>query len=158
MGKRKFQLTEKEVQQLSQKLGQTNDARTCTRLQAVLWYGTGVPLREIQERLECSRASILGWCQGYRQAGAPGLESRWQGGNNARLTAAQIDELCAWLQTQTPRSLFGEHAATPEGLEWTVEDLHLALQRWYGVVYHSRSSYYRLLKKCLERQVQLSKV
>ncbi|HSF82922.1 MAG TPA: helix-turn-helix domain-containing protein [Anaerolineales bacterium] len=156
MGKRKFQLTENKVHQLTKQLERTSDTPTRTRLQAILWYGTGVTVEQIRTRLECSRASILGWCQQYSTFGPDGLNSKWQGGNNARLTAAQIDNLCARIQAHSPHDLlYGVQAATPGGSQWSVEDLHRFLNEGYGVVYSSRSSYYRLLKKYLERQKQL---
>lgn len=60
------------------------------------------------------------------------------------------------MQAHSPHDLlYGVQAATPDGSHWTVEDLYRVLNEWYGVVYSSRSSYYRLLKKYLERQKQL---
>ncbi len=150
MGRRKFQLSENEIHQLQQHLENAANHFTYTRLQAVLWYGTGLPIEHIQTRLDCSRSSILGWCQEYCTSGPGGLTSRWQGGNNARLTSAQVADLCARMQAHTPGELFGRHAATRGGSQWTLEDLHRAIRLWYGVVYRSRSSYYRLLKRCLE--------
>ena len=45
-------------------------------------------------------------------------------------------------------ALFGATAATADGQFWTVEDLHRAVERWYGVSYRSRTSYHRLLDLC----------
>jgi transposase len=157
MGKRKFQLTETETCQLQANQQGTHCQRTCLRLQAVIWYGSGRSLPEIQDRLRCSRFSVLHWCQLYHQGGPAALRCKWQGGNNARLTRAQMVDLCARMKAQTPRSIFGDQAAAADGLQWTVEDLHIALKQ-YGVVYKSKSSYYRLLKKCVELQEQLDPV
>jgi len=157
MGKRKFQLTMEQTQDLHQRVDRAKGPRTRLRLQAVLWYGTGRPLDEIQSRLGCSRSSVLGWCQAYQREGPAALASKWQGGNNARLTPAQLEDLCDRISTNTPRDLFGKHAATPDGTDWTAEDLHKALKLWYGVVYQSKSSYYRLLKKCLQHLEQLAR-
>jgi transposase len=94
----------------------------------VIWYGSGRSLPEILERLQRSRSSVLHWCQLYRQGGPAALRCKWQGGNNARLTRAQMVELCAKMKAQTPRSVFGDQAAAADGLQWTVEDLHIALK------------------------------
>jgi len=156
MGKRKFQLSETEIRQLSQHLDRSEDQHTHLRLQAVLWYGIGVPLKQIQMRLNCSRSSILSWCRVYNLTGTAGLTSKWQGGNNAHLTRAQMEDLNAKLQANTPQSLFKLKAPSRNGLQWTVEDLYRAIKMWYGVVYRSRSSYYRLLKKYLDHLKQLN--
>jgi hypothetical protein len=52
------------------------------------------------------------------------------------------------INTVSPQSLFGPEAATPTGQFWTLADLKRAIQRWYGVVYDSPTSYYTLFERC----------
>jgi transposase len=118
-------------------------------------YGTGSPVEEIQRQFGCSRSSLLSWCRTYRFKGLSGLEDQRQGGNNARLTDGQIADLTRRLQTYTPRSVFGQKTSTQDGLQWTVEDLYKAIKLWYGVIYHSRSSYYKLLDMCAPNNEQI---
>jgi transposase len=144
---RSFVLTQEEVDTLKRVLETCTDDPSCCRLQAVLWYGSGLPVTEITARLGCGRSSLLSWCQAYRLSGVAGLLDRRAGGNNCRLTAAQVAELKEHLRSLTPWDVLGHKAATPEGLAWTVQDLYRTIRLWYGVTYRSRSSYYNLLWK-----------
>jgi transposase len=114
-------------------------------LSAVLSYGTGTPVEEIQARLGCSRSCLMNWCQAYRSMGLEGLEDKRRGGNNARLTKPQLEDLSYRLMVNTPRMIYGQQATSPDGKTWTVEDLYKAIKTWYGVVYQSRASYYNLI-------------
>ena len=44
--------------------------------------------------------------------------------------------------------LFGHDTACADGQLWTVTDLARGLERWYGVVYQSLSSYTRIFASC----------
>ena len=70
------------------------------------------------------------------------------GGNRAKLKTAEIDDLGARLRTYTPADLFGPTAATVDGQFWAIPDLKRAVEQWYGVVYQSNTSYYRLFDLC----------
>jgi transposase len=120
-----------------------------TRLKAILLYANGYSLADVQQETGCSRSSLLKWCQAYRSHGLDGLFDRRRGGNNARLSDEQIGELAGRLRSHSPADLLGSKAATPDGRHWTVEDLCNAIWEWYGIVYKSRTSYYKLLKMCL---------
>jgi transposase len=148
MAKRKYPLTTREVNYIRYYLEETIDPRVRTRLRAVLMYGTGLPLEEILGQAGCSRSSLLNWCRSFRFRGLAGLHDDRQGGNNARLTDGQINDLARRLRLYTPSSIFGQRASTPEGQQWKVEDLFKAIKLWYSVVYQSRASYYRLLEIC----------
>ncbi len=145
MAKRVFQIPPAEEQVIQQILDVCTDDPTCNRLQAILWYARGKTPAEITASLGCSRSSIMSWCQAYRMAGVNGLMNRRLGGNNARLNPAQLDELSKRIQASKPREVFKTRTATPEGEIWTIQDLYRAIRMWYGVVYRSRSSYYKLL-------------
>jgi transposase len=148
MAKRQFQLTEKQVKELTHAYQNCKDGLTRTRYQAVRLYGTGYPVKEVMEITGCSQSSLMGWCRIYRIGGIAGLVDKRRGGNRAKLKPAQIEELKARLHQYTPADLFGSTAATADGQFWTVEDLQRATQQWYGVCYQSRTSYYSLFARC----------
>jgi transposase len=87
----------------------------------------------------------MNWCTTYQARGPDGLKDERCGGNNAKLTAAQREDLQTRLQSSTPAMLFGPQAATPSGQFWTVADVHRAIEQWYGVTYRSLTSYRQLL-------------
>ena len=148
MAKRKFKNTEQQEQELVKEYLQSKDGLLRTRCQAVRMYGTDYSVREIQALTACSRTSLMEWCQVFRTQGVAGLKDKRLGGNRARLTPAQREDLKARLSQYTPAQLFGPQAATPDGQFWTVEDLHHALQSWYEVEYRGRNSYTELLARC----------
>jgi transposase len=148
MAKREFHLTEKQIKELRQAYTQSKDGPTRTRYQAVRLYGTGYPVQEVIEVTGCSRTSLMNWCRKYRTDGAAGLEDKRVGGNRAKLTTEQIDDLKERLHTYTPSHLLGPTAATADGQFWTIEDLHQAVAQWYETSYQSRTSYRRLLRLC----------
>ena len=148
MARRRFQLTEEQVQGLVNAYDSCKDGRTRTRYQAVRLYGIGYPVEEVMDITGCSRTSLMEWCRAYRAGGVEALVDRRAGGNRAKLRSAQLEDLRTRLHTYTPISLFGPTAATVDGQFWTVPDLQQAIQQWYGVIYQSRSSYYRLFDLC----------
>jgi transposase len=148
MAKRHYHLTAAEVNELLGAYTQTTDGPTRTRYQAVRLYGTGYGVEQIKDITGCSRTSLMEWCQAYRTHGVSALLDKRGGGNNAKLTPAQIDELRERLHTYTPRQVLGETTATQDGQFWTVEDLQQALEHWYQVEYRSRSSLLALLATC----------
>lgn len=148
MAKRKFKLSEKEANELLSAYQQAKDGPTRTRYQAVRLYGLGYPTRDVLDITGCSRPSLMEWCRAYRRHGPAGLVDGRQGGNRAKLTSDQIDELQERLHGYTPKELFGAEAASPTGEFWTVTDLQRAVQAWYGVSYQSRVSYTQLLARC----------
>jgi transposase len=108
-------------------------------------YGNGYPVAEIEKLVGCSRSSLMNWCQTYQADGAEGLEDKRLGGNSAKLSAAQREDLKSRLQSYTPGMLFGPQAATKDGQYWTVADVQQAVEKWYGVTYSSPNSYRQLL-------------
>jgi transposase len=82
----------------------------------------------------CSRQSLMTWCRLYRQQGPDGLIDKRKGGNSAKLSPQQIQDLAQRLREHTPQQIFGAAAASPtSGQFWTVEDLRVAVGRWHGV-------------------------
>jgi transposase len=148
MAKRRFELREEQVRELTSAYRGCTDGPTRTRYQAVRLYGTAYPVKEVMDITGCSRTSLMEWCRTYRTDGIAGLVDKRRGGNRARLTPTQLEELRTRLHTYTPADLFGNTATTADGQFWTVEDLQRAVQQWYGVAYRSRASYHRLLDLC----------
>ncbi len=148
MAKRKFTISEKQGQELMREYQQTKDGPTRTRCQAVRMYGSGYTVAEIEHLTGCSRTSLMEWCYAFQAQGVSGLRDKRLGGNRSKLTAEQREGLKTKLNDYTPAQLFGPQAATPTGQFWTVEDLHQALLRWYGIEYRGRNSYTELLGQC----------
>jgi transposase len=146
LASREFKLSPKEEQEIQGILKQSGSDAVYDRLRAVWEYSSGLPLPDIQQRYGCCRSSLLSWCRIYRQYGVEALVSHCTGGNNARLTDAQIADLTRRLRKQSPRQVFGNGCGA-NGHSWTVPDLYRAVRLWYGVVYRSKTSYYNLLRR-----------
>jgi transposase len=153
MARRRQYLSAEEVRKIQKQLIDCTDNRMGTRLQAVLMYETGYSIEVIQERCNCSRSSLLNWCQAFRSRGLSGLSPHWTGGHNAKLTEEQLVDLARKLEEISPHMLFGESASHDNGQHWNVEDLYRAIKLWYGVVYRSRSSYYNILNRCMAEEI-----
>lgn len=148
MPKKRFEITEQQEKALQRAYRQTKDAATRTRYQAIILYTQNYPVAVICQITGCQRSSLMEWCQKYRQQSETGLRDHRGGPHRAKLSAEQVDELRQKLEMYTPCDLFGPDAHTASGQQWTVEDLARAIQRWYGVIWKSRSAYHRLLARC----------
>ena len=148
MAKRKFILTAEERKELLRAYRTCKDAGTRTRYQAVRLYGEGYSEAEIEQISGCSRTSLMGWCRIYRADPSQGLVDKRAGGNRAKLSSLQIEELQQMLHQYTPKERLGHKASTTDGQFWTVADLALVVRERYGVEYQSRTSYSRLLHLC----------
>jgi transposase len=148
MPRKRFEITEQQQKALQQAYRQTKDAATRTRYQAVILYSQSYPVGEICQITGCQRSSLMEWCGKYRQHGVAGLTDHRGGPHRAKLSAEQIEALHDKLETYTPRAVLGPDTHTASGQHWTVEDLARAIKSWYGITWHSRSSYHRLLARC----------
>jgi transposase len=148
MAKRKFTLTQAEQKELLQAYRASKDAATRIRFQAVRLYGEGYPEKEIEQITGCSRTSLMEWCRTYREDHAQGLVDKRAGGNRAKLSRLQIEELQQILHQYTPKERLGPKASTADGQFWSVEDLALIVREKQGVEYQSRTSYSCLLRLC----------
>lgn len=147
--KRTFQLTEQQKRELKAAFRKSRDGAERTRLQAVRLYGSGYRVEEIIEVVDCSRRSLLRWCQRYRGEGLSGLTDHREGGNRALLDEEQLADVCDKLPHYRPVDVLGpEGIATGSGQHWTVPDLKRALKQWHGLVYQSDSSYRELFARC----------
>jgi len=90
----------------------------------------------------------MDWCRQYRSDGVDALRDKRTGGNRAKLSPEQLEELKMRLHQYTPSEICGTQAATATGQFWTVPDLQAAIKHWYNVTYQSPSSYPRLLHLC----------
>lgn len=130
MAERKFKLTDKQVGELWRAYDECSDGDTKIRYQAVRLYGTASPLQTILKATGCSISSLREWVRAYRTAGLGGLADHRCGGNSAKLTSDQRQEVAARLQQFTPQQILGPATPAPSGQFWTVEDLAAALRRW----------------------------
>ena len=144
MAKRKFTLTDKERRQLIQAYEMSKDVGARTRYKSVRLYGEGYSVSEIEEEMGCRRSSLMEWCREYVKNGVAGLVDKRVGGNSAKLTKLQIEDLSYRLQQYRPRDLFGPEASQ----YWTPQALSRVIQKWYQVEYRSPSSYYRIFELC----------
>lgn len=148
MAKRQFQLTEEKINQLRQAEQETRDALELKRLQAVRLYGSGVPTSEIIEVVNCTGRSVRRWSQRYTDQGIAGLKSQWTGENALKLTREQRADLKQRLHDYRPDHILAPHLRISQGQFWTMSDLQIAVQEWYGVSYRSRESYRLLMREC----------
>jgi transposase len=154
MAQRQFSLSEQEVNQFQGLEDTTQKARELRRLQAVRMYGTGYTVEQIKEITGCSWRSLMDWCRAYRQSGLDGLYSKWQGDNALKLSREQRREVKEKLHQYRPDQVLLPAVRISQGEFWTVSDLKIALQQWYGVSYQSETSYRRLLHECRFSQQQ----
>ena len=145
MAKRVFTLSEKEIRQFQSREQGTRDVYELKRLQAVRLYGMGQDIASIQQVVQAAESTIREWVRRYEQHGLAGLASQWQGGNANKLTPEQRSDLTRRLELYTPEQVIAADVRIAEGAFWTVSDLQMVLQMWYGVSYRSRNSYYNLL-------------
>jgi transposase len=145
MAKRQFQLTEDEIAVFRQAEAQIRDVRELKRLQAVRLYGTGETVATIQKLVGCGPASPRQWAIDYRRGGLEGLKSRWAVGNANKLTEEQRQDLSEKLAQYSPEQAIAPDVRVEGGVFWTVSDLQIVIEQWYGVTYRSPTSYRSLL-------------
>jgi transposase len=148
MAKRQFRLSAEEQQAIQGAERHTRDAYELKRLQAVRLYGSGVPSEQIRQLVGCGERSIRQWSQCYQQAGLTGLKSHWQGENALKLSRAQRSDLKQRLQQWQPNQIISAEVRISQGQFWTVSDLQIVVEQWYGVRYVTRDSYQTLLQEC----------
>lgn len=145
MAKRQFHLTEEDIVAFRQAEGRTRDVRELKRLQAVRLYGTGESVDTIQKLVGCGPASPRQWAIEYQRGGLAALKSRWAVGNANKLSDEQRQDLFAKLEQYSPEQVIAPDVRVERGAFWTVSDLAIVVEQWYGVTYHSPNSYRSLL-------------
>jgi transposase len=154
MADRKFTLTEQEVLDLQRAEDATGDVRALKRLQAVRLYGTGQPVPVIQALVGCSWRALMDWSRVYRARGLAGLQSHWRGDNALKLSRAQRADLKERVNAYRPDQVLSAELRISQGQFWTVSDLKVVVKHWYGVTYHSATSYQTLFHDCCFSQQQ----
>ena len=150
MAKRQFQLGETEIGRLRGREQQTDSVAELKRLQAVRLYGSGTDMGQIRDMTGCAESSIREWVQDYKREGLEGLRPHYERSaqNASKLTAAQRIDLCERLHAYRPDQVLAPRVRLSQGQFWTVSDLHVALEAWYGVVYDDSSSYRDVFAAC----------
>lgn len=141
MRTRALKLTEPEVAALRQAEQQTKRPNELRWMQAVRLFGSGMAVEQVVEVTGLSERTIQRQAARFREAGVEGLRERRVGGNRALLTAAQRAEIAEKLHQYRPVDL-----KVSQRQYWTVSDLAVVVEQWYGVVYQAVDSYYDLLR------------
>ena len=142
MATRKFQLNEEALDELKHAERATKRSSELRRMQAVRLYGSGQAMSQIVEVTRMGTRNILHCVARYREKGINGLYEYRQKGNRTLLTDAQRHELAEKLHQYRPADLNISHHEY-----WTVSDLAVAVEQWYGVVYKHTDSYVRILHR-----------
>lgn len=145
MAKREFRLREHEQIELRRAYDQARTPDVQQRVQAVRLYGEGWSVADIRNITGCSERSLRRWCAWYEAGGVARLEDQRAGGNNAKLTLEQRAEVLQRLKTAHPDQVLPPDIRLSRGEFWTVSDLQIGLQVWYGVTWRSATSYRHLL-------------
>lgn len=148
MAKRDLILNEQERGGLKRAEDSTHTARELKRLQAVRMYGEGKPVSEIQDLVGCSRRMLMYWVKQYKAEGPEGLVEHRLGGNSAKLSRLQKQEICQRVNQYRPDQILPAEMRISQGEFWTTSDLKIAVQSWYGVSYQSPTSYLNLFQEC----------
>jgi transposase len=150
MAKRQFELDETEIRQLRGREQQTDSVAELKRLQAVRLYGSGMDMGQIRDMTGCAESSVREWVQDYKHEGLEGLRPHYalSAQNASKLTVAQRAEVYERLHAYQPDQILAPTLRISAGQFWTVSDLHLALEAWYGVVYEDPGSYRDVFAAC----------
>jgi transposase len=148
MAKRKFQLTAEQNRELQAAYHQSQDAGEKMRYQAVRLYGNQYAVTQVLSITGCSRRRLLAWSRAYQAHGLGGLLDGRVGGNSAKLSAAQIEEIQQKLHLYRPNQILRADEYSGNGEFWEIGSLATLLKRDYQVVYRSANSYRTLLRKC----------
>lgn len=109
----------------------TRESRELKRALAVKNTLAGRPWREVAEELGVCESFIGKWRHRYTLHGVEGLKLGYKG-SSGYLTDDEKAEVRTWLQ---------------EPQRQNIGSLRAYLQRQYGIVYHSRQSYYALMQE-----------
>lgn len=145
MRRREFCLSAEEISAFREAEAETRNVYELKRLQAVRLYGMGEPVDSIQRLVGCGPASPRQWSILYKQAGIAGLRVAWARGNANKLTEEQRHELSQKLAAYKPNEVIPAEMRVERGEFWTVSDLQIVVERWFGVTYQSETSYRNLL-------------
>lgn len=150
MAKRMFHLSEEEESAFRQRETECRDITEMKRLQAVRMYGGGRAVSDIMDVVGYAESSLRRWVQDYRQQGLRGLQTDYgkRAQNASKLTEAQRADLQQRLHQHRPDQIMPPQIRIRAGKFWTVSDLAIVVERWYGVSYKDQGSYRNLLHHC----------
>ncbi len=148
MRPREFQLRTEEISAFREAEAKTRNVYELKRLQAVRLYGMGEPVDSIQRFVGCGAASPRQWSILYKRAGLAGLAIDWARGNANKLTDEQRHQLAQRLSEYKPHEIISPEIRVEQGEFWTVSDLQIVVEQWFGVTYQSETSYRNLLHLC----------
>lgn len=147
MNNRQLRLSEAEERAIQARERETKDVRELKRLQAVRLYGSGQAIGEVRRVVGSSGRTIRRWVGAYQEAGVEGLKARWVASatNAQKLSDTQRAEVVQRLQQYQPDQLLSTELRVSRGQFWTVSDVQVAVQSWYGVSYQAPDSLRALL-------------
>lgn len=150
MAKRTFHLSEEETRIFRQREAVSRDTAEMKRLQAVRLYGSSRAVSDIIDVTGCTEGSLRRWVGQYREQGLAGLRTDYsrRSQNSSKLTEAQCADLQQRLHHYRPDHVLAPEVRIERGQFWTVSDLAIAVEQWYGVIYEDRGSYRNLLHRC----------
>lgn len=150
MAKRTFHLNEEEKNTFRQREASSDDTTEMKRLQAVRLYGSGRTVTDIMDVTGCTESSLRRWVHQYREQGLEGLRTDYsaRSQNSSKLSEAQCADLRQRLHDYRPDQILTPEVRIVRGKFWTVSDLAIAVEHWYGVSYKDRGSYRNLLHRC----------
>ena len=150
MAKRTFHLSEKEAKAFRQREAESRDTAEMKRLQAVRLYGSGRSVSDIIDVTGCTESSLRRWVHCYREQGLMGLRTDYsaRSQNASKVTEAQPVDLQQRLHQYRPDQILSPEIRIRSGKFWTVSDLAIAVEQWYGAIYRDRGSYRNLLHRC----------
>jgi transposase len=108
-------------------------------------YGSGEAEATIQGLTGYGPVSPAQWAMEYRRGGLDAFRSRWAVGNAKKLSDEQRQDLFAKLEQYTPDQVIAPQVRVERGAFWTVSDLEIVVEQWYGVTCRSPTSYCHLL-------------
>src|SRR5258708_36464902 len=148
MAKRRFKLRTEQNAELQQEYRESRDGTSRTRSQAVRLSGEGYAVSEICHIAGSARSRLMAWCDKSLSVGVSGLVEHRGGRQRAKLSLEQLAAIDQKLHQYCPRDVLGSQTQTSSGQYWTVEDLAVVLERWYGVRWANQSGYYRVFAHC----------
>jgi transposase len=150
MAKRTFHLNEKEKDSFRQREAASRDTTEMKRLQAVRLYGSNRAVADMVEVVGCTESSLRRWVQQYREQGQSRLRTDYsaRSQNSRKLSEAQSEDLQQRLHEYRPDQMLAPDIRIASGKFWTVSDVAIVVEEWYGVIYQDRGSYRNLLHRC----------
>src|SRR5947209_12694401 len=148
MAKRQFQVNNEEYEALAAAERATRNTYELKRRQAVRLYGSGIASADICEVVGCTERTIRAWVQRYQGGGIDGLRIAWNSDNALKLSRIERADLKEKVAQYQPDQVLSSAVRVERGSFWTVSDLRLVVEEWYGVSYRSDDSYVTLLHDC----------